>query len=610
VTSGAGRRNWITLVVAALLGLAVILVISGRHSGNSNGQAGPTSSGLNQGHPRSGCIGVVVAASSEKAALLAQMATSYDDSNPQLHGQCVDVRVFSKASGGAEQALARGWDEGRDGGPQPTVWSPAASSWLVLLRQATAAADRPDITPAKWEGVAQTPLVIAMPKPMAQALGWPDKPIGWKDLLALARDPGGWAKLGHPEWGPFRLGKTDPLLSTSGLHALVGSYFAATGLSNDLSAARVEDPATIAYVQGLEQSVVHYGDTTLTFATNLQQADDRGAALSYISAVALEEKSVWDYNHGNPSGDPATLGKHAAPRVPLVAIYPSEGTLVSDSPFAILNAPWVGADQRAAAQDFLAYVQKPEQQDRFAKLAFRDHAGKPGGEINPGNGLLPDQPKLTLAPPAPAVLAQIQGDWQKLRKKARLLVEVDVSGSMGDAVNGTSGTKLDLVKKALNSALDQLSPADLVGVETFTTDNDGKPLFQTLAGIDVLGPHLADIRNRVNALEPQNGTPLYSAVQHSVETMRTSFDPQRINAVLLLTDGRNEAVGGPSLDSLVHDLQSAGEERNVRVFSIAYGGDADLTSLKKVSEATRASAYDAKDPASIDKVFTSVISNF
>ncbi|NEQ27778.1 MAG: hypothetical protein F6K28_54030, partial [Microcoleus sp. SIO2G3] len=40
--------------------------------------------------------------------------------------------------------------------------------------------------------------------------GWPDEPIGFADILALSQDPEGWAAFGHPEWGPFRLGKTNP----------------------------------------------------------------------------------------------------------------------------------------------------------------------------------------------------------------------------------------------------------------------------------------------------------------------------------------------------------------------------------------------------------------
>ena len=46
-----------------------------------------------------------------------------------------------------------------------------------------------------------TPLVIAMPQPMAEALGWPDKPLGFADILALSQDPEGWAALRPPRVG-------------------------------------------------------------------------------------------------------------------------------------------------------------------------------------------------------------------------------------------------------------------------------------------------------------------------------------------------------------------------------------------------------------------------
>ena len=77
---------------------------------------------------------------------------------------------------------------------------------------------------------------------------------------------------------------------------------------------------------------MHYGDTTLTFLENLYQAAEAGRGLTYISAVTVEEKSVWDYNQGNPSGDPGTLGQRGKPRVPLVAVYPKEGTLALRQP--------------------------------------------------------------------------------------------------------------------------------------------------------------------------------------------------------------------------------------------------------------------------------------
>ncbi|MCU1593899.1 MAG: von Willebrand factor type, partial [Frankiales bacterium] len=288
------------LIVAALVGVGLIVAVKSFTGGSSSPSAGTTS----DPKPRSanGCrIVVNLTASSEKAALLKQIAAEWDGT--KVAGGCATVSVVSKASGGAADALARGWDEATDG-PRPDVWSPAASSWTGLLQQKTTALDKPDlIGKTKPQSIANTPLVIAMPKPMAVSLGWPNnKDLGWGTVYKLARDPRGWGSVGQP-YGPFTLGKTNPNFSTSGLNATIGTYVAATGLSGDLTLGNLADPKVQAYAKQVEQAVVHYGDTTLTFLSNLQKADDRGNGLKYISAVAVEEKSVWDYNQGNPTGD-------------------------------------------------------------------------------------------------------------------------------------------------------------------------------------------------------------------------------------------------------------------------------------------------------------------
>jgi Ca-activated chloride channel family protein len=207
--------------------------------------------------------------------------------------------------------------------------------------------------------------------------GWPTKPLGWSDLFALAKDPRGWGSVGHPEWGRFKLGKTNPHYSTSGLNATVATYFAATGRSSDLSAKDVAAAQTRAFVEQIESSVVHYGDTTLTFLSNMAKADAAGRGLTYVSAVTVEEKSVWDYNQGNPTGDPTTLGQGAKPKVPLVAVYPKDGTLLSDNPYVVLTAPWVDEAKKAVAADFLSYVREPERQQRFqARLPAPSRAAR------------------------------------------------------------------------------------------------------------------------------------------------------------------------------------------------------------------------------------------
>jgi Ca-activated chloride channel family protein len=597
------RRRLFSQVAAVVVGVALILYFRGVFSGPDDG--GTASPPLG---PRGECLQLAVTASSEKAALLGEIAADYNDTDPQAGGECVNVVVTSKSSGATMDALSRGWDERVDG-PRPDVWSPAASSWVVLLRQRTASTDRPNLVPDEYENIAWSPLVVAMPKPMAEVLGWPKAQIGWETLFDLAQDPAGWGAYGHPEWGAFKLGKTNPNFSTSGLHALVGSYFAATGLSSDLSIARIEEPEVQDFVRGVESSVVHYGDISLTFLANLQRADDRGEGLTYISAVTVEEKSVWDYNQGNPEGDPETLGDHAPPSVPLVAIYPEEGTLVSDHPFVPLAAPWVDDAKREAAQGFLAYLQADEQQERFTEYAFRRYDATPGSLITQENGLLPQQPKLTLDPPAPDVLDRIQRSWEDVRKRARVLILIDVSGSMGEFAAEAGASKLELAKEAAIASLDLFAPDDDVGLWVFTTDLDrpGGADVAELIEVGPLGPNVDRFRREIRGLTPLNGTPLYTAIEEAVTSMRASLDPERINGVVVLSDGRNEDPRNNDLEGLLRELDS---ELNVRVFPIAYGADADLATLTEIAEASRAAVYDASDPSTIDKVFVSVISNF
>ena len=117
--------------------------------------------------------------------------------------------------------------------------------------------------------------------------------------------------------------------------------------------------------------MVHYGDTTLTFLNNLYRADQRGNSFSYASAVAVEEKSVIDYNRGNPDGVLQPGEEPRPPRVPLVAIYPEEGTLYSDNPFFVLDAEWVSDAEREAAGLFGEFVQEADNQERVLEYGFR-----------------------------------------------------------------------------------------------------------------------------------------------------------------------------------------------------------------------------------------------
>ena len=65
-------------------------------------------------------------------------------------------------------------------------------------------------------------------------------------------NPEGWASKGHPEWGAFKLGKTNPNFSTSGLSATIAQYYAATGKQSDLTLEDLNRPDVDAFMRGVE----------------------------------------------------------------------------------------------------------------------------------------------------------------------------------------------------------------------------------------------------------------------------------------------------------------------------------------------------------------------
>jgi Ca-activated chloride channel family protein len=564
------------------------------------------------------CVAVDVVVSPEKYTLMVELAKAFNGAkDAKVAGQCIVARPRRVSSGSAAQLLVDGWPDPATNGVPPVVWSPAASAWGAIVNQRAGRVVAPPARPFMV-----TPLVLAMPKPMADALGYPANPVGFADIVKLAQDPQGWARYGHPEWGPFRLGKTNPTVSTSGLNFTLAEYYAATGKRRDLSLEDLARPDVGAFAAGVESSVVHYGDTTLTFLDNWYRADARGTALTYASAVAVEEKSILDYNAGNPDGilDPGEVPK--PPRVPLVAVYPAEGTLYSDNPFFVLDAPWVTDRQKQAAAVFQDFVLRPENQAKVLAAGFRP--GNPsvplGAPITTANGVDPAQPQSVLEVPAPAVLAKALETWGTQRKTARVLLVLDVSGSMGDpAVPNGSETKLDLAKRAVLASLAQFKDDDLVGLRIFSTGLSRDPAVKWLDLVPIgrIGSQREGLRARIAGLVPVQGTPLYDVAAASYTEMVDDYDPAKINAVVLLTDGRNDDGNrnddGAQLQGLVDELTVGAEGARttpVRVFTIGYGKDADLGVLRQIAQASNAAAYDASNPSTIEQVFTAVISNF
>ena len=575
--------------------------------------------GQEDGDAPKGCTTIQVTVSPEKLDLMTELAADFNKTKAAkegAEGSCAFAKVRRLSSGEGANALAGGWSDEDAWGPKPTIWSPAGKGWGAVANHRLTQNGQPPMAPADAQSLMLTPLVIGMPRPMAEALGHPSKPIGFDDLIALAQDKAGWGGKGHPEWGPFKLGKTNPNFSTSGLNATTAQYYTAVKKTQGLTSEDVARPEVTEFNRKIEAAVVHYGDTTLTFLNNLYRADQRGTSLTYVSAVAVEEKSIIDYNRGNPDGVLEQGEKPRPPRVPLVAVYPKDGTLFSDNPLYILDAPWVTPKHRAGAQAFSRFIQEPDNQKKALTTGFRPANPAVGlaDPITTANGVDPGQPATTLGVPDPPVLASIVTKWGEQRKGAQVQLVIDVSGSMSEE-GGDGQTKLDLAKQAAVNALSQFGPHDLVGLRIFsTTISPTEPTdFLDLVPIGPITENRELIATKLRSLVPVRGTPLYTTAIASVDLVRKQYKPDLINAVVLLTDGKNEDQRNNDLQGTLAKLTAGtegGSDQPVRLFTIGFGKDADAASLRRLAEATSASYYDSSDPKVIDRVFTNVISNF
>src|SRR3954452_23814599 len=333
------------LVILLFAALAVGLIAFAGGGNDDKGAADAGTAGTPQGAKApAGALRVTFPYSPEKEDLLKPLIERFNASKTRAAGKVVFVEGRSESSGDTEQEIARGPDK-------PVAWSPASSLWGRLLNFE---ADRP-LVPDENPSVVRTPVVIAMWEPMAKALGSPNKPIGFDDILRLARSKAGWADYGLPEYGAFKLVHTHPDYSTSGLSAVVAEYYAATGKKEGLLPADVSGKARET-VRAIERSIVHYGDTTVFISGQMRKGGP-----GYASAVAMEESTLVQFN----------LDPHRGDLPKLVAIYPKEGTFFSDSPFIVLDADWVTPEQRQAPRAFRRFMENEITPNVAADHGFR-----------------------------------------------------------------------------------------------------------------------------------------------------------------------------------------------------------------------------------------------
>lgn len=463
------------------------------------------------------------------------------------------------------------------------ITSPASAAFIKIGNAQSRTKTGKDLVGAT-ENLVLSPVVIAMWKPMAEALGWPVKSVGWSDILALAKTPGAWAEKGFPQWGEFKFGHTHPEFSNSGLISLLAEVYAATGKSTGLSLDDLQKPQTAAYLSGIEHSIVHYGSSTGFFGKKMF-ADGPG----YLSAAVLYENMVIE----------SYSGKDQTP-FPVVAIYPKEGTFWSDHPAGIVERNWVTPERRDAAKKYIDFLLAPPQQQEALQFGFRPALLEIllTTPLDAMHGVNPKEPQTTLEVPGNEVIDATLRLWHENKKRARITLVFDVSGSMRQE------SRIDNARLGGLELLKQIDDSDLFALDPFNNrllaDESPAPLKDKRAVYE----------RQISSLFADGGTALYDAIDAAYQKQLSTRGNSggAITAVVVLTDGA-DTDSRLTLNQLIQRIKSDDETRNIRVFTIGYGADAQRDVLERIANATHAKFYQGT-PQNIREVFKEIATFF
>lgn len=266
----------------------------------------------------------------------------------------------------------------------------------------------------------------------------------------------------------------------------------------------------------------------------------------------------------------------------------------------VVEGDWVDDERRQRALEFLGILEGEETQNRLMELGFRGTDGKVGDVLRRAGGIAADRAGTQVPPPRPKVVQQVLTTWDTVSQRTNTLAVIDVSGSMAEAATGTDGTRLDVATAAAAEAVKLSVDDSAFGLWEFSTDL-GSGHHRELVAMGPLGENVGTVTRRqavedaLAAMEPRRDTALYETVLAAYREATRRFDPERVNNIVLLTDGRQDNPDGTlGLERTIRRLERmADSERPVGLIAIGYGGQADLDALERLTTAVGGQAYRA-----------------
>jgi Ca-activated chloride channel family protein len=524
------------------------------------------------------CVGEIrlrVAAAAEIAPALRDTARDWATGARAAGNRCVVVDVEAVAPADVAVAVTSAAGAALSGVTSesgttllPDVWVPDSITWLDRVRTV----GKP-LVPAEAESIARSPVVIAMPEPVASGLGWPAARLTWTSLMQQVT--GG---------QPLKLGIVEPVHDSAGLSGLMALGAAAT------EAGRDADALTVAVMRALIQGRTN---ATSELLTKFPQRADAAAIASALTAAPLAEREVIEYNARRPP-------------VRLAALYLEPAPPDLDYPYAVM--PDLATGKAEVARDLRRALTGDEFGDRLAEAGLRDADGSGSRAKFPS---VPGAPIRTVATkPETAVVARALATWVVVTMPARMLAVIDVSGSMLTPVPTAGGaTRGQVSVAAARRGLNLFDDDWSVGLWVFSRRINGSRDYREILPIRPMRDNRARLNQVIGTVAPIEGgeTGLYDTILAAYRTVKQGWDPKAVNSVVVLTDGFNRD-DGLTLDQLIAALRREKDARKpIQIIAIGIGNDVGEAELRRITGTSGGGTFIARDPSAIGEIFLKAI---
>jgi Ca-activated chloride channel family protein len=554
----------VAAIIAVLAGLGATLAVVARGPGPSGqvmavkpSDGSRTALSSTSGPPAACSDRTVIAVPEAYVPTWTAVAGTYATSAHET-GRCAEVQFIARNS----KAVAAGEVGGLD------AWIPEDTAWSARLSAATKAALH-----GEPQTVAMSPVVLSMPKPMADAVGVSAGTFAPQTLAELITLNKTWADFQHPEWGALRLALPDPDLSATGAVA-----FAA--LTSMVTAGNI--PTTIDYANPTPEQLA------------LIRLEHRVAATPADDAAVLTALGGVELNVGtfDPRGAGMALTTEAVllrtPTAGRVGVYLDRGAISVAMPLMSFSS-----GQSEAVERFAAYLASDAGVRALTGAGLRTAAAAPGtDELGAAGIVVASGGKAPAAMPADLVSATATA-FTFMHTRLSSLVLLDASGSMNKLFPGTTVRRIDLVIQLAKQTLMVASPQARSGLLTFRGDARGQREITLAARLQTNGSddqgalHSTRVLDAVTSTAIHGGTPLYDAILQGYRLAQDAYNPAYVNQVVVLTDGDNrDTEGSISREGLIQAIKGmADSTRPIKLILLGYGPEADMTALQAIAAA-------------------------